>query len=155
MRKAIIYSLISICIIAIIGLFIWQSRINYTIDEALSNTELKPLDGVSFTITADKKKGSLQIENNYNHYIVIEFSRKPIQIEIKKEDGWHKIRANNIVRAEPCAIPEGTTYSLDFNWRNFIDGPLKAGNYRAVLYFGDGEVELYDAYSVATEFCID
>ena len=128
---------------------------NYEIYDTISDVEINPVDGVNFQIEANRKEGSLEIENNSNHYIVIEFSRKPIKIEIRKEDGWHRLSAHNIVRAEPCAIPEGTTYSLDFDWRNFVDGPLKAGNYRAILYFGDGIVELYDAYSISTEFCVE
>lgn len=152
-RKSITFFLI-LCLVAV-GVLIWQNHIGYTIDGELSNTELKPLEGVTFTIIADKKDGFLQIENNSDHYIVIEFSRKPIQIEIQKEDGWHRLRANNIVQAEPCAIPEGATYSLDFDWKNFVNGPLKPGNYRAVLYFGDGVVDLYNAYSVAADFSVN
>lgn len=154
MKKRIMILLIVLILISV-GLCAWINRVNYEIYDNISNAEINPIDGVSFVVDANRKTGNLQIKNYSDHYIVTEFSRKPIVIEIQKEDGWHRLKSNNIVRAEPCAIPEGTTYSLDFDWRNFIDGPLKAGNYRAILYFGDGIVKLYDAYSVVTEFCID
>jgi len=152
--KKIIISLIVLILISVC-IYAWVNRVNYEVYDNISNADINPMDGVSFKVNANRKNGSLQIDNHSDHYIVIEFSRKPIAIEIQKDDGWHRLNSNNIVRAEPCAIPEGTTYSLDFDWKNFIDGPLKAGNYRAILYFGDGIVELYDAYSVATEFRID
>ena len=154
MKKRIMIILIVLILISAC-LCIWENRVNYEVYDYISITETKPLDGVSFKVNANRKTGELQIENHSDHYIVIEFSRKPVVVEIQKEDGWHRLNSNNIVQAEPCAIPEGTTYSLDFDWRNFIDGPLKAGNYRAILYFGDGIVDLYDAYSVVTEFCVD
>lgn len=154
MKKRIIVSLIVLISISVC-LYAWVNRVNYEVYDNISNVEINPLDGVSFKVDANRKTGNLQIENCSDHYIVTDFSRKPIVIEIQKDDGWYRLNANNIVQAEPCAIPKGTTYSLDFDWRNFIDGPLKPGNYRAILYFGDGIVELYDAYSVETEFCID
>ena len=154
MKKRIIVSLIVLISISVC-LCVWLNRVNYEVYDNISNAEINPLDGVNFKVDADRKTGNLQIENCSDQYIVIDFSRKPIVIEIQKEDGWHRLNSNNIVQAEPCAIPEGTTYSLDFDWRNFIDGPLKAGNYRAILRFGDGIIDLYDAYSIVTEFCVD
>lgn len=154
MKKRIIIPLI-VLILFSIGVCVWINRVNYDVCEDISNVEINPMDGIDFKIDANRKQGNIRIENNSNHYIVIDFSRKRIQIEIQQEDGWHELIGNNIVRAEPCAIPEGTTYSLDFDWRNFVDGPLKSGNYRAILYFGDGIVKPYDFYSVATEFCVE
>ena len=154
MKKRIIIPLI-VLILSSVVVCVWVNRVNYDVCEDVSNAEINPMEGIDFKIDANRKQGNIQIENNSDSYIVIEFSRKRIQIEIQKEDGWHKLIANNIVQAEPCAIPEGTTYSLDFEWRNFVDGPLKSGNYRAILYFGDGIVKPYDFYSVTTEFCVD
>lgn len=154
MKKKQIIPLI-VLILIFIGVYVWINRVNYDVCEDTSNVEINPLEGIDVKIDANRKQGNIQIENNSNNYIVIDFSRRRIQIEIQKEDGWHKIIANNIVRAEPCAIPEGTTYSLDFDWRNFVDGPLKSGNYRAVIYFGDGIVKSHDFYSITTEFCVE
>lgn len=153
MRKKIIFPMFFLMVITL-GMYMWLNRINYDIYEKRSNTEANPKDGIHFTIEANKKNGSLHIENNSDRYIVIDFGRKPIHIEIQQGDGWHRILSHKSVNGEPCAIPEGTTYSLDFTWRNFVNGPLKPGNYRAVLYFGDGISEIY-TYSVMAEFCID
>lgn len=154
MRKKVIVTFLVLILLSV-GLYAWVNRVNYEISDTISDVEVKPMDGVSFTIEANGKEGRLQIENNSSHYIVIDLSRKPIDIEIQKEDGWHRLSAHNIVSAEAYAIAEGTTYALDFDWRNFVDGPLKAGTYRAILYFGDGTVEPYDAYSIVTEFRVD
>lgn len=153
MKKKIAFSLI-LLIIASVSLYAWINRVNYDVYENISDIESNPMEGVAFKIDANRKNGTLYIENSSEHYIVIEFSRKRVQIEVQKEDGWHRLVAQNIVRAEPCAIPEKSTYSLDFTWRNFVDGPLKSGKYRATLFFGDGMSEIY-TYSVTTEFFID
>ena len=153
MKKRVWLSLVFLIGISV-GLYAWFNRINYDIYEKISNIKVNPKDGIHFTIDADKKDGTLHIENNSDRYIVIDFDRKPIQIEIQQEDGWHRLLSHKSVNAEPCAIPEDTTYSLDFTWRNFINGPLKPGNYRALLFFGDGISEIY-TYSVTTEFCIN
>ena len=154
MKKKQIIPLI-VLILIVVGVCVWMNRVNYDVCEDTSNVEINPLEGIDVKIDAKRKQGNIQIENNSNNYIVIDFSQRRIQIEIQKEDGWHKLTANNIVQAQPCAIPEGTTYSLDFEWRNSVDGPLKSGNYRAILYFGDGTVKPYDFYSVTTEFCVE
>lgn len=152
MKKRIIIPLI-VLVLFFIGLYAWINRINYDVYENISNVEINPVEGVDFHIDATRKSGNLKIENNSDRYIVIEFGRKRIQIEIQKEDGWYPIVAHNIVHAEPCAIPENSTYSLDFTWRNFIDGPLKPGKYRAILFFGDKMSEVY-TYSATTEFSV-
>ena len=155
MKKRIIVPLI-VLILILAGVCVWINRAaNYDVCEEVSNVEINPIEGIDFRINANRKRGNIQIENNSDNYIVIDFTSKRIQIEVQKEDGWHRLTAYNIVQSMACAITEGTTYSLDFEWRNFIDGPLNPGNYRAILYFGDGNVELYDFYSVATEFCIE
>ena len=153
MKKKIALSLI-LLIIASVSLYAWINRVNYDVYGTISDVESNPMEGVDFKIDASRKNGSLYIENNSNRYIVIDLSRKRVQIEIHKEDGWHRLVAHNLAYAEPCAIPEKSTYSLDFTWRNFVDGPLKPGKYRATLFFGDGMSEIY-TYSVTTEFFID
>lgn len=154
-KKQAIPVIVLILILIGVGVCVWMNRAKYDICEDISNAEINPMEDVDFKIDANRKQGSIQIENNSDNYIVIDFNIRKIRIEIQEEDGWHELIANHIVWAETYAIPEGTTYTLDFDWRDFVGGPLKPGNYRAILYFGDGTVQTYDFYSVATEFCIE
>ena len=108
------------------------------------------LDGVAFEISSDRKSGHIQIENNTMHYIVTDFHRYPIHVEIQKDDGWHRILSTKMIFTPSNAIAENETYSLDFSWKDFIGGSLKPGKYRAILFFGDGKSE--DFYSTAAEF---
>ena len=90
MKKRVWLPLVFLIVISV-GLYAWFNRINYDIHEKISSTEINPKDGIHFSIEADKKNGTLHIENDSERYIVIEFGRKPIHIEIQQEDGRHRL----------------------------------------------------------------
>ncbi len=150
-KTVIITSVILILIFAI--LLAWLNRSGYEIHEDVSSTEITPLDGVNFEINADKKNGSIQIENNTAHYIVVDFHSHPLHLEIQKEDGWHQLLSTKMIFLPAEPISENETYSLDFKWKYFIGGSLKPGNYRAILFYGDGVSEIF--YSTAAEFRVE
>ena len=148
MKKIIIT--VFVLLILFVVLLTLTNQTGYDIYEDVSRTEITPLDGVSFEISSDRKSGHIQIENNTMHYIVTDFHRYPIHVEIQKDDGWHRILSTKMIFTPSNAIAENETYSLDFSWKDFIGGSLKPGKYRAILYFGDGKSE--DFYSTAAEF---
>lgn len=139
-----------VILILFVVLLALTSRTGYDIYEDVSYTEITPLDGVTFEINSGRKSGHIQIENNTKHYIVTDFHRYPIHVEIQKDDGWHRILSTKMIYSPSNAISENETYSLDFSWKDFIGGSLKPGKYRAILFFGDGNSE--DFYSTAAEF---
>ena len=147
-KTVIIASVILILIFAI--LLVCLNRSGYEINDDVSSTKTGPLDGVGFEINADRKNGSIHIENNADHYIVIDFHSYPIHIEIQKDDGWHRLLSTKMIFSPSTAISENETYSLDIKWKDFIGGTLKPGNYRAILFFGDGVSSTF--YSTAAEF---
>lgn len=148
------FALLAAGVIVLGGLF-WVNRCGYEIDDRVSDAEQDPLDGIHFALKADRRDGELRIQNDSERYIVLDFGRKPLAVEIRQEDGWHRIQSTRLWRAEPGAIPEHTAYSLDFSWRDVIDGPLKPGAYRAILFYGDGKVDAYAFFSTITEFTVD
>lgn len=152
MRKKCIFLILALVIVC--GAMAWLNRPAYQIHDEASSVELNPLDHVSFKLEADRKGGTLQIQNDADGYLVIDFWRKPIQFEILREDGWHRILPAKTWAVTTEAIPENSTYSLDFKWRDVIGGTLKPGTYRAILYFGDGHTEIY-TYSQEKEFRVD
>lgn len=152
MRKK--YAFLILALMIVCGAIVWLNRPAYQIQDQASCVELHPLDNVSFDLKADRKGGTLQIKNDTDSYLVIDFWEKPIQLEVLQEDGWHRILPGKIWPLAAEAIPKNSTYSLDFEWRDVIGGPLKQGTYRGILYFGDQHSEIY-TYNLEKEFCVD
>lgn len=146
------YIIGAILLIVIAGLFWWDNRLTYEIDQKVSDIEENSPLNVDFAISADKRGGKLQIINNGEGYIVFDLSSKPIHFEVKEDDGWHRIISHRIWQEAPAAVSQhneydvNVGYSLEFKWREVLGGKLKPGEYRAIFYYGDGEVKEYEFF---------
>ena len=132
----------------------WYRGDRYEVDPAVSNWEENALYGVAVRVEATRKTCTLKVENNADHYIVVDFAKKPMKIEVLEEDGWHRLQAYtgrpNILEA----VPERTALETEFSWRELLGARLKPGTYRAVFYHGDGKLEIWDWYSSAVAFTV-
>jgi hypothetical protein len=147
--------MVSAAAVILAGVFFWMSRSGYQIDENASDVQPNSLEGITFAIEGSRRGGHLEIRNDSYNYIVIEFSRRPVEIQILEDDGWHTLETSRIWRTEPGAVTKGTDYTLDFSWREVLGGSLKPGRYRGVLYYGDGKVDHWDFFSSIAEFTVN
>lgn len=155
MKKWII--LLFVLLLAVLGWLTWDwyRGDRYEIDPAVSNWEENALYGVAVQVEATRRTCELKVKNNSAHYIVVDFVKKPMKIEVLEEDGWHRLQAYtgqpNILEA----VPERATLEEEFSWRELLGARLKPGTYRAIFYHGDGKLEIWDWYSSAVEFIIE
>ena len=146
------YIIGAILLIVIAGVFWWDNRLTYEIDPQVSKIEEDPLEGIDLTISADRRGGKLQIKNSGEGYIVFDFSRVPVQFEVKKGDGWHRIISHKIWQEAPAAVSQQSAgganvgYAVEFKWQEVVGGKLEPGEYRAIFYYGDGEVKEYEFF---------
>ena len=155
------YIIGAILLIVIAEVFWWDNRVTYEIDQRVSNIEENSPLNVDFAISADRRDGKLQIINNGEGYIVFDFSRVPVQFEVKKGDGWHRIISHKIWQEAPAAVSQQSAgganvgYAVEFKWQEVVGGKLEPGEYWAIFYYGDGEVKEYEFFSKICEFAIE
>lgn len=155
MKKRLI-TLVGLAIIVIgVILGIYNYR-RYEVSPDLISQEDNAIPGVSISIDANRRGGTIKITNESDHYIVIEPSRKPIKIDICLEDGWHRLVSHKIwMKEAPAAIPEHSEYIINFKWFDILGSKLKKGEYRGIFFYGDGEVKVYDFFNSSVEFRIE
>jgi len=125
----------------------------YEIWQEPSAFEPNPMEGVAFSLTANRRECEVSIENNGERYVTLEFSRKPIRIEKLEDDGWHRILTQKHFFAEPWVVGVGDRYDLTIKWSKLLGGNLKPGSYRAILFHGDGWEDVY-YFSTIYEFTV-
>ncbi len=78
----------------------------------------------------------------------------PLHLEIYQHDGWHRVLSSKLVIRSAEAISPSETNIDDRLWKEYFTSNLKAGKYRAILFFGNGKSEAYE-YNTVTEFVIE
>lgn len=150
-----------VLLVIITGIVWWDNHLTYEIDQRVSDIEENsPLD-IDFKLSADRRGGKLQIVNNGEDYIVFDLSKIPIRFEVKNDDGWHRIISHKIWHEAPEVISQhneygvNVGYGLEFKWREVLGGKLEPGKYRAIFYYGDGEVKEYEFFNKICEFEVE
>lgn len=78
----------------------------------------------------------------------------PYEIEIKKNDSWHKIDGQLVFTLPAFILKSGGTKEIEINWENGY-GRLSDGTYRIIKDIGyEKEDGTFEKIYVSTEFTI-
>lgn len=148
--------LLTVLILLAASIFMYcSSRPTYTISEDISTIDQNSLEGVTFSVKANRKQCEIIIKNETDTYLVLDFQPKPFTVEILQEDGWHELVSSQLYIGDTESVTQDETFTKDFLWKDFLQSNLKPGTYRAVLRYGDGKLARWDWYTIAAEFTVE
>lgn len=144
--------IILICGIMLVGVTGCGSNNTFDIGSK-SDIEISNNVDVSLSIkeeTLDNTGVTLILKNNSDKLLRYD---EVYEIEIKKEDKWHKINVELYFTLPLWGVEPNSEEELELNWENGY-GKLASGEYRLIkkVYFEDEEEE---AFYISAEFTIE
>lgn len=151
--------IIVLAVVFSIGLFLLWNGENELIQESIAVET--PLDGVSLTVSATRRKVEYTIESSIVDYIVYDGYSKSISLEMLEDGKWYVVGDRKIGHDAPAAISPGNSNAVKYRWKDIYEHNMKKGQYRLVYTFRamprgeDGLRYQTDNYVVIQEFSID